>query len=1529
MKIVTNIFASKNFLFQALDAINSAKGKSKAKENGLQNSTTEKKIVKKVNKKKKMDSTSTLPSSDSTPSVDLISSLDAESRTLSPLVEARITTDDKMDARMELCLVCNSSVAHLELNADGLGVYSDEHVVFCHDCGEAYHTFCLDPPVVDKSFLKPSFLEWRCVSCKFCVICQQPHNEGQLVVCDHCDRCFHSYCAKLSEEEITGDCWLCADCRRCAHCHAHFSSVSSSTPALRRYALCNNCDKDYEDRIEPLANILRALIRAESSGEAYDPANLPPSKRVTPPIPSTSTKKKKSTPNSSSSAPHSTNLSRDLVGDISPSTLPVSLPSSLITSRTPPMATPSVSSWDSPPMRYHSDSQLTGFGNPPFPAQIEPSPGHQQPRSYHGPSTQANDLASPHRPGFSNGDNGFFNSSSVQSERLSVPSKLPGSVSQYSKISHPDSALPRMSTYQQLPPGYHPELHLALPFANTLSGENRAYGSNGAILPPKASSSMAQSSSFQNSAPYHLPYPGQMMPYNGHDMPPSFSHSMHPSITSSGNPHGTTIELYSPHQIPFAIPGEALAVVIGEDGGMAFPQPPSRVWRQIFELSPSSYQMICDFFRGLEPIYSRFPAFLIPGGQFPIVSECPAPDHIMKLLLNGATPQTRPPYLLPRGQPLPSGTLLLPPRELLSHAQSHDQSLQQHPATSRLGNPPPFLPSLAISHHHRLAGPPSNSLPPHHQPNFPPPKLQQQHSQETYLSSPNFTTPHHPTPTPVDSKSLAFSPTSKELKLETKASVVTAKKELPTAAYGEDQTEPLAGLPPADAASNIKREKRRRTPAKAGSHLKQLGAKLNNLLMGPPLLFVLETHPWNPDTSTIESIPNYAPFRYVGCAITPNHVAPSRPQFTSTTLLRYDIKDPYYIDKRVCSLCRYVGDHAILGRLLPLQLVDEWVHSSCAVWAAEVFPSESGELTMLYQALRKANKTHCFSCKAVGASVVCAIPACGRRFHLPCLLKSASRMVSEPFIRYAICPEHATRFGKVRWTSERRDANSAVPVELQPQDGPAGHFNMECLDTFCKLHLSESDLRMKIAKHEGEVSLEEWVNYIFRCGALTVKRLGCINTRGPFHNKDYIFPSGYRALRRYWSCKPGSSDPISSSITDNQASTATKTISRPFASQPPRSTYEIQIFDDEPKLKFSLTCLDDPHDVLISSDLDTLWNEVVYRVNVMRSGTTSPDTDFDASSDSSATLGSRRSRPPARLNSSQIANHLPSTFFLGLELTHIASHIERLPGARDLVNYRRKHDMVIRLPSVQAVAVARYFDPDNYPDILNAPANESGAARCQPYVPLAPMARFRQLDAFPDHPATALVQFKQLARTRARYNQPLYQLPQEAHIRGSINSHNVGSYSKLTRFKLMKASEKVRLKVLRSKIQGRGLFVMEDACEGEFLIEYVGEMITHRVADEREKRYQSRGIGCYMFSLSKEFVIDATMQGNHSRFINHSCEPNCDTQIEVIDGTPRIVITAKHALRQGEELTYDYHFEPENEKLTCYCGAPSCRGFMN
>ncbi|XP_045559441.1 histone-lysine N-methyltransferase 2A isoform X1 [Salmo salar] len=151
------------------------------------------------------------------------------------------------------------------------------------------------------------------------------------------------------------------------------------------------------------------------------------------------------------------------------------------------------------------------------------------------------------------------------------------------------------------------------------------------------------------------------------------------------------------------------------------------------------------------------------------------------------------------------------------------------------------------------------------------------------------------------------------------------------------------------------------------------------------------------------------------------------------------------------------------------------------------------------------------------------------------------------------------------------------------------------------------------------------------------------------------------------------------------------------------------------------------------------------------------------------------------------------------------------------------------------------------------------------------------------------------------------------------------------RFRHLKKTSKEAVGVFRSAIHGRGLFCKRSIDVGEMVIEYSGNVIRSVLTDKREKYYDGKGVGCYMFRIDDYEVVDATVHGNAARFINHSCEPNCYSRVINVDGQKHIVIFATRKIYRGEELTYDYKFpieEPGN-KLPCNCGTKKCRKFLN
>jgi len=117
----------------------------------------------------------------------------------------------------------------------------------------------------------------------------------------------------------------------------------------------------------------------------------------------------------------------------------------------------------------------------------------------------------------------------------------------------------------------------------------------------------------------------------------------------------------------------------------------------------------------------------------------------------------------------------------------------------------------------------------------------------------------------------------------------------------------------------------------------------------------------------------------------------------------------------------------------------------------------------------------------------------------------------------------------------------------------------------------------------------------------------------------------------------------------------------------------------------------------------------------------------------------------------------------------------------------------------------------------------------------------------------------------------------------------------------------------RSKIAGWGVYAGERITKNSRIIDYAGEKIGNRESSNREVRQVARGC-IWCFKLNSRWVRDAEVGGNLARFVNHSCAPNCYTQ--VIGDT--IWIRAARNIRKGEELTYDYNTDG-NGGIVCHC----------
>ena len=143
------------------------------------------------------------------------------------------------------------------------------------------------------------------------------------------------------------------------------------------------------------------------------------------------------------------------------------------------------------------------------------------------------------------------------------------------------------------------------------------------------------------------------------------------------------------------------------------------------------------------------------------------------------------------------------------------------------------------------------------------------------------------------------------------------------------------------------------------------------------------------------------------------------------------------------------------------------------------------------------------------------------------------------------------------------------------------------------------------------------------------------------------------------------------------------------------------------------------------------------------------------------------------------------------------------------------------------------------------------------------------------------------------------------------------------------SSPDLGFEIRSSRIHGMGAFATRSIPAGTRLIEYRGERLTPAEADARYPDAPGEVHHTYLFAIDDDVVIDAAVNGNEARYINHSCGPNCDA---VIDGG-RIWIETIRPIQPGEELAYDYayileerHSPAAKRRYPCTCGSPACRG---
>ena len=140
-------------------------------------------------------------------------------------------------------------------------------------------------------------------------------------------------------------------------------------------------------------------------------------------------------------------------------------------------------------------------------------------------------------------------------------------------------------------------------------------------------------------------------------------------------------------------------------------------------------------------------------------------------------------------------------------------------------------------------------------------------------------------------------------------------------------------------------------------------------------------------------------------------------------------------------------------------------------------------------------------------------------------------------------------------------------------------------------------------------------------------------------------------------------------------------------------------------------------------------------------------------------------------------------------------------------------------------------------------------------------------------------------------------------------------------------------KVKKSKVHGSGIFATKSIKKNTKIIQYLGEKISKREGDRRSakriKKYlHSKETGSvYIFELNSQYDIDGSFAYNKARYINHSCEPNCEVEIK----KGQIWIISIKNIKKNEEFSYDYGYEFDKEDFkdhVCKCGKKRCIGYI-
>ncbi|CAL2036560.1 unnamed protein product [Caenorhabditis brenneri] len=428
--------------------------------------------------------------------------------------------------------------------------------------------------------------------------------------------------------------------------------------------------------------------------------------------------------------------------------------------------------------------------------------------------------------------------------------------------------------------------------------------------------------------------------------------------------------------------------------------------------------------------------------------------------------------------------------------------------------------------------------------------------------------------------------------------------------------------------------------------------------------------------------------------------------------------------------------------------------------------------------------------------------------------------------------------------------------------------------------------------------LSDGQDFCLRLGAFTFYRLGSLtpNQIKRFHNKTHIFPNNYRVTRLFWSPR----------------------------NRRERMMFECTIEEHNNQPSFIVRSLDDPTVHIRSSTATKAWAPIFDRINKLRD------------------------REQALLKF--FGSHVSGETLFGLNEGAVIKITESLPGLDTILAYNKRNEKspILELPlAINQMGCAR-AEPrsrtigQNFrakPQPMGGTHRSHGVIRPSNNLDQPSSSSSCQNETFQSRQASTSLTSANSGRSRgvrSFYTAATRNFGLQSELVAlSLQMENTkNTQAMFSAYQQMRREWKDRVLLARSQIAGLGLYAKKAISMGEYIIEYKGEVIRSEVCEVREKRYIAQNRGVYQFRIDENWVVDATMSGGVARYINHSCDPNCSTEILPTGGGPsnqKIIIMANRPISEMEELTYNYNFDLEDptDKIPCLCGAPNCVKWMN